>query len=83
MRTLMLIGTAAAVTIVLLGQQAAAEARWCRAARDAGGRACEWQTRAQCAAATEWLAGGTCYENPSFREKLVRDRVPRRKPRYE
>jgi hypothetical protein len=43
------------------------EAQWCRIARDAGGRDCSFYTFAQCAASTERLNGGGCYENPNYR----------------
>jgi len=43
------------------------EAQWCRIARDAGGRDCSFYTFAQCAASTERLDGGGCYENPNYR----------------
>jgi len=43
------------------------DAQWCRVGRDVGGRGCDFYTFEQCAASTERLNGGGCYENPWYR----------------
>jgi hypothetical protein len=43
------------------------EAQWCRIARAGEGRECMFYTFEQCAASTERLNGGGCYENPWYR----------------
>lgn len=67
MRKLILAGLALSV---LLADTPWADAEtalpWCRIGRHGGGRECAWYTREQCAAATEWQAVGTCFENPNY-----------------
>jgi hypothetical protein len=52
---------------------AKAESQWCRLVRDGdrGGSECIFYTFAQCAASSERLNGGGCYENPGYRGRLT------------
>jgi hypothetical protein len=88
MHTLMLVGLALSAALVVPAQAASASGNgsWCRIARDVGGRDCSFYTFAQCAASTERLDGGGCYENPfprgtSAAVRGERSRVPQRKLR--
>jgi len=71
MRALILAGLAlSAFLIIPPGAEAmGGEAEWCRLLRDGdrGGSECLFHTLAQCAASTERLNGGGCYQNPNYR----------------
>ena len=68
MRTFIFIGLAMSATLIDPPQAAAlgGEAQWCRIARGGEGRECMFYTLEQCAASTERLNGGGCYENPNY-----------------
>jgi hypothetical protein len=68
MRKLIFIGLALSAALIVQSRTEARsdEPSWCRIARAEGGRECIFYTFAQCAASTERLGGGGCYENPSY-----------------
>lgn len=86
MRKLILIGLALTLTMFVVPRSAEAlggQAAWCRIARDTAGRDCSFYTFEQCAASTERLNGGGCYQNPHAQDNATpaADRtVPKRKP---
>jgi hypothetical protein len=89
MRATILAGLA--LSIVLFtpppAQALGGEAQWCRLERDAArGGECIFYTYAQCAASTERLNGGGCYQNPFYRggaaPAAIRG-VRRHKPRHD
>ena len=68
----------ALLEVLIVVQPAEAETilPWCRIGRHGSGRQCEWYTRDQCAASTEWQAIGTCYENPNYHGNTTPAAVP-------
>jgi hypothetical protein len=88
MREIIIAGLALSAVLAALPPAGAmgGEAQWCRLERDgARGGECIFYTFAQCAASTERLNGGGCYENPNYRggatPAAVRG-VRRHKPRH-
>jgi hypothetical protein len=73
MRKLILLALAlsSAAFIVPRAEAMGGEAQWCRVGRDVGGRDCSFYTFAQCAASTERLDGGGCYQNPNYRGNVA------------
>ena len=69
MREIILAGLALSAVLSVAPPAAAlgGEAQWCRLERHGGkGSECAFYTFAQCAASTERLNGGGCYENPFY-----------------
>jgi len=96
MRKLLFATLALSADLAIDPQQASAlggDAQWCRIGRDVGGRGCDFYTFEQCAASTERLNGGGCYENPYYRgapapagvrgERTRGRQTPQQRPRRE
>ena len=69
MRKFLFAGLALSAAFIVPHEAAALgnERPWCRIARDGGTRDCSFHSFAQCAASTERLDGGGCYETGNAR----------------